>query len=312
MDAEPTISRQMDWVMLLTENKRNLLSIRMTFITCGLALLALMWSAASPAAAQPARPLASAFNLQGAVQQGGLVRGIAPPETVELRLDGKPVPLSSDGRFLLGFDRDAAPTVRLEAKFAGGRVIARDLSVAPRAWRIEHVNVARRPGGPNEVYLRLRETELARIAAARAVNAASEGWRQPFIWPARGRISGRFGSQRVYRGEPASFHSGVDVAPGAGAPVVAPADGVVVLAGPPAFSLEGNLLIIDHGMGLNSAFLHLATQSVRQGQIVRQGQTIGTVGATGRATGPHLHWGMKWQDARIDPQVIAGTMGAGR
>jgi murein DD-endopeptidase MepM/ murein hydrolase activator NlpD len=95
---------------------------------------------------------------------------------------------------------------------------------------------------------------------------------------------------------------------GQGAPVVAPADGVVVLAGPPAFSLEGNLLIIDHGMGLNSAFLHLATQTVTQGQVVRQGQPIGTVGATGRATGPHLHWSMKWQDARLDPQT-AGQMG---
>jgi murein DD-endopeptidase MepM/ murein hydrolase activator NlpD len=171
------------------------------------------------------------------------------------------------------------------------------------------VNVARRPAGPTADYLRRREAELARIAAARTVNAQSNGWRQPFIWPATGRISGRFGSQRVYRGEPASFHSGVDVAPGAGAPVVAPADGVVVLAGPPAFSLEGNLLIIDHGMGLNSAFLHLATQTVTQGQVVRQGQPIGTVGATGRATGPHLHWSMKWQNARLDPQTIAGQMG---
>jgi murein DD-endopeptidase MepM/ murein hydrolase activator NlpD len=100
----------------------------------------------------------------------------------------------------------------------------------------------------------------------------------------------------------------VDVAPGAGAPVVAPAEGTVVLAGAPAFSLEGNLVIIDHGMGLNSAFLHLASASVREGQAVRQGQLIGTVGATGRATGPHLHWGIKWMDARIDPQPLAGPM----
>jgi murein DD-endopeptidase MepM/ murein hydrolase activator NlpD len=170
------------------------------------------------------------------------------------------------------------------------------------------VNIARRPGGATADYLRLRERELARIAAARAVNAQSDGWRQRPIWPAKGRISGVFGSQRVYRGEPASFHSGVDVAPGAGAPVVAPADGVVVLAGPPSFSLEGNLLIIDHGMGLNSAFLHLASQTVKEGQRVRQGQLIGTVGATGRATGPHLHWSMKWNEARIDPQPLAGAM----
>ena len=117
-----------------------------------------------------------------------------------------------------------------------------------------------------------------------------------------------FGSQRIYRGEPGSFHTGVDVAPGAGAPVTAPADGTVVLAGPPQFSLEGNLVIVDHGMGLNSAFLHLATVAVREGQRLRRGDPIGTVGATGRATGPHLHWSMKWRDARIDPAALAGPM----
>jgi murein DD-endopeptidase MepM/ murein hydrolase activator NlpD len=240
------------------------------------------------------------------------VRGRVAPGTVELQLDGKPVPLAPDGSFLLGFDRDSGSTSVVVRRLADGRVVTQHLQVAPREWRIERINVARRPGGATADFLKLRETELARITAARAVNAQSDGWRQAFIWPATGRISGRFGSQRVYRGEPASFHSGVDVAPGAGTPVVAPADGVVVLAGPPAFSLEGNLLIIDHGMGLNSAFLHLATQAVGQGQRVRQGQLIGTVGATGRATGPHLHWSMKWRDARIDPQPIAGPMNAAR
>jgi hypothetical protein len=264
---------------------------------------------ALPAASQVATPPAPAsLLLEGTAQQGALLRGRAPPGTIEIKLDGKPVPLSADGSFLLGFDRDSKPSARLERRLSNGSIVEQTLLVAPRQWRIERVNVARRPGGATEEFLKRRETELARIAAARSLNARSEGWRQRFIWPATGRISGAFGSQRIYRGEPASFHSGVDVAPGAGTPVVAPADGVVVLAGPPAFSLEGNLLIIDHGMGLNSAFLHLATQAVAQGQRVRQGQLIGTVGATGRTTGPHLHWSMKWQDARIDPQPVAGPM----
>ena len=266
---------------------------------------------ALPASAQPStQPAPAPLASEGAAAQGALVRGRAPEGTIEMKLDGRPVPLAADGSYLIGFDRDAPPTARLEQRLANGSIVVRNLQVAARQWRIEHINVARRPGGATADFLKLRETELARITAARAVNAQSDGWRQRFIWPATGRISGRFGSQRVYRGEPASFHSGVDVAPGAGAPVVAPADGVVVLAGPPAFSLEGNLLIIDHGMGLNSAFLHLASQKVRTGQRVRQGQLIGTVGATGRATGPHLHWSMKWQDARIDPQPVAGTMAA--
>jgi murein DD-endopeptidase MepM/ murein hydrolase activator NlpD len=263
--------------------------------------------AGSAAAAQLA-PAQGGFAFQGRMEQGGVVIGSAPAGAASLSLDGKPVPLGKDGRFLLGFDRDQAGTVTLVAVLQDGRTVSRILSAPPRAWAIERINIAQRPSSATPDYLRVREGELARINAARAVDAPSEGWRQHFIWPARGRISGVFGSQRIYRGEPGAYHSGVDIAAGAGALVVAPADGVVVLAGPPTFSLEGNLVIVDHGMGLNSAFLHLSSVSVKQGQAIRQGQPIGTVGATGRATGPHLHWSMKWRDARIDPQALAGPM----
>jgi murein DD-endopeptidase MepM/ murein hydrolase activator NlpD len=256
-----------------------------------------------------AAPAAPDFVLRGEPGQGSLVHGSAPWGTVALSLDGKPVPLAPDGSFVIGFDRDRNTPARLEARLGDGRIAVRELAVAARQWAIEQVDVAQRPAGvPDADYLRIREGEVARIAAARAIRSESDGWRQHFIWPAHGRISGVFGSQRIYRGQPGSFHAGVDIAAGAGATVVAPADGVVVLAGPPAFTLEGNLLIIDHGMGLNSAFLHLSSQAVKLGDHVRQGQPIGTVGMTGRATGPHLHWAMKWQDARIDPAPVAGPM----
>lgn len=260
------------------------------------------------------RPIAasdvSALRLEGTLRQGALVRGTAPPGTMSLTLDGRAVPLAPDRRFLLGFDRDAPATARLAARLADGREIVRILAVARRAWRLERLAISRPSGGPTPEFQRLRDGELARIAAARAQSSPSTGWAQRFIWPARGRLSGLFGSQRIYRGGvPAAYHSGTDVAAGAGAIVVAPADGVVTLAPPPMFSLEGNLVILDHGMGLSSAFLHLARVSVRPGQAVRQGQPIGTVGATGRATGPHLHWGMVWNGARIDPQALAGPMG---
>lgn len=256
-------------------------------------------------AAPPAPPSASGFVLTGVVEQGGLVLGIAPAGTLHLTLDGKPVPLDANRRFLLGFDRDQPGHALLVAERSGVAPLREDLVIAPRKWQIENVDVARRPEGTTpEEYLQRRAEETKRIEAARAMVTGASGWSQQFIRPAGGRISGVFGSQRIYRGEPGSLHSGLDLAPGAGAPVVAPADGVVVLAGPPSFSLEGNLVIIDHGMGLNSAFLHLATEAVKVGDKVRQGQQIGTVGATGRATGPHLHWSVKWQQARIDPQRL--------
>jgi murein DD-endopeptidase MepM/ murein hydrolase activator NlpD len=244
------------------------------------------------------------LRLEGNPEQGALLRGTAPPGTDSIRLDGREMPVAPDGRFVIGFDRDAPPAMRLAARRADGREIdVQALTVARRAWSIQNVNMARPANGPTPEYARLREGELVRIGAARQQNSITTGWTQRLILPARGRISGLFGAQRVYRGVPAAYHSGLDIAAGAGAPVVAPADGVVTLAPPPSFSLEGNLVIIDHGMGLTSAFLHLSDASVRVGQRVRQGEEIGRVGATGRATGPHLHWSLVWNGARLDPQA---------
>lgn len=248
------------------------------------------------------------FQLSGSPVQGGLLRGSAPEGTVRLTMDGREIPLAPDGRFLVGFDRDATRRAHLVARLSTGEEIGATLEVARRDWPIQRVNLARPSGGPTPEYQRLREGELQRIGAARARRSPSMGWAQGFIWPARGRVSGQFGSQRIYRGGvPAAYHSGADIAAGAGAAVIAPADGVVTLAPPPGFSLEGNLVILDHGMGLTSAFLHLSSASVRVGQAVRQGERIGAVGATGRATGPHLHWSLVWNGARIDPARAVGS-----
>lgn len=251
------------------------------------------------------------FAFSGPMIQGGVVSGTAPAGTVTLTLDGKPVPVASDGRFLIGFDRDAGPSAQLVATRDDGETLEQCLTVAPRAWRIERLPTLPRVSQPSAEFRRRRAPELARIVAARAEDTGADGWRQTFEWPTTGRISGLFGSQRIYRGEPGAYHSGVDVARPTGTPVKAPADGVVILAADSPFTLEGNLLMLDHGMGLNSAFLHLSRIDVADGQRVRRGQTIGAVGATGRATGPHLHWSMKWRDARIDPLLIAGPMPKG-
>ncbi|PZQ24260.1 MAG: peptidase [Sphingopyxis macrogoltabida] len=260
----------------------------------------------------PALPATSGradFLLTGRPEQGAVMTGTVPGGTRGLTLDGKPVPVAADGRFLIAFDRDAGPSARLVATLADARTVTRELIVAPGSWRIEHVNAPYRGSASSDAeFQRRRPAELEQINAARAVRAESGGWRQSFIWPVTGRFSGFFGSQRVYQGKPGSYHSGTDVAVPAGTPFVAPADGVVVLAATAPFTLEGNLLIVDHGMGLSSAFLHCQRLSVSTGDRVVQGQVLGTVGATGRATGPHMHWGLKWGDARLDPGKLAGPM----
>lgn len=265
-------------------------------------------SAPPPAPAPAPAPVASGpaqFVVAGELTQGGWIRGTAPAGTVSARLGDQVLALDAAGQFFAAFDRDAGPAATLSATLRDGRVVQWPLAVAPRAWAIEHINTPRRPGGlSNEAYLARRRPELARIAAARAVDSGSQGWRQSFIWPSAGRISGRFGSQRIYQGEPDAYHSGLDMAGGAGASYVAPADGMVVLVASEPFTLEGHLLIIDHGQGLNSAFLHSSAVLVREGDVVKQGQVIGRIGATGRVTGPHLHWSIKWRDARLDPLLF--------
>ncbi len=262
------------------------------------------------AAQQPrsAAPSRNDFAFDGPMIQGGTVLGTAPALTSRISFQGEAVPVAADGRFLIAFDRDAGPTATIVATRVDGSEVRRTLAVQPRAWRIERLDTLPRIAQPSAEFERRRPIELAQINAARGVNAASNGWRQRFMWPATGRISGLFGSQRVYRGEPGAYHGGVDVARPSGTPVLAPADGVVILAAASPFTLEGRLLMVDHGMGLNSAFLHLSRIDVRVGDVVRRGQTIGAIGMTGRATGPHLHWGMRWRGARIDPLLIAGTM----
>ncbi len=237
--------------------------------------------------------------------QGGVILARAPSKTKSVTLNGNPVPLEADGFFLIGFDRDAENSASLVATLANGKQVEKYLPVRPGNWKIENVDASPTGGaGTTAEFQRRRGAELNRINAARRINAKSGGWRQNFISPAKGRLSGLFGSQRIYRGSPGSFHTGMDIAIPTGTPYVAPADGVVILAAQSPFTLEGNLLMIDHGMGLNSAFLHSSQLLVKEGDVVKQGQVIGKAGATGRASGPHLHWGMKWNAARVDPKLL--------
>ena len=267
-----------------------------------LALATVVDDRAAPAAADMSREI----TLAGEFTQGGWIKGQVPRGVVSAEIGETELTLDEGGNFFAAFDRDASDRVLLSATFADGDTLRQQIEVSPRAWKIEHVNVARRPGRSSAAFIERRRPELDAIWNARGKETGAQGWRQPFIWPVQGRISGRFGSQRVYRGEPGSYHSGLDIAPGAGTPFVAPADGVVVLAADD-FSLEGKLLIIDHGQGLNSAFLHASQLTVSVGDKVKQGQHIGNVGASGRATGPHLHWSLKWRHARLDPLLFVDS-----
>lgn len=239
---------------------------------------------------------AQAVELKGKPEQGGVVQGRARPGAV-ITLDGRAVPVGGQGRFLLGFGRDAPEQAVLEVD--GER---QSLAVARRAWkvqRIEGLPPAKVTPDPAELARIKAENEL--VAARRAVITPVALFAGGLTRPADGPISGVFGSQRVLNGEARAPHSGTDIAAPIGAPVHAVADGVVTLAHPDLF-FTGMTVMIDHGLGLQSVYAHMSRLDVAEGERISRGQTIGAVGASGRATGPHLHWGLSWLDVRLDPE----------
>ncbi len=238
-------------------------------------------------------------------EQGALVRGQLPAGATGLSLDGKPVRTTADGHYVIGFGRDAPATATLSWS-NGNATTTEAVHVAPREWRIQSLPTLPPKPVPDAEFDAKRPAELARIKAARADISDLNAWQGVFIAPANGPVTGVYGSQRILAGIPSAPHAGIDYAAPAGAPVIAPAAGIVRLASGP-FLLEGNLVMIDHGFGVVSAFLHLSRLDVKEGDTVRQGQHIGAVGGTGRATGPHLHWAVTWTDVRVDPATLLGA-----
>lgn len=239
--------------------------------------------------------------------QGGLLRGRAAPGAA-VALDGTPVRVSGDGWFLVGFGRDAPPEAVLTAVFPDGRRERRVLLVEPREYDVQRIDgLPSRQVTPSAEDLARIRAEAVMVREARARDDPRTDFLDGFRWPVAGRISGVYGTRRILNGEPRSPHYGIDIAAPAGTPVLAPAAGVVTLAHPGMF-FSGGTLILDHGHGLSSSFLHLSRILAAVGDRVAKGSPIAEVGSTGRSTGPHLDWRMNLLDRRIDPMLLAGPM----
>ena len=239
--------------------------------------------------------------------QGGLIVGHAAPGSV-IFLDGLEVRVDEEGRFVFGLDRDQPEDFRLWVIAPSGDEETYIFQAEQRDYDTQRIDglAPRYVSPPEEVLERIaREREM--IAKVRAVDRVSVDYQSGWEWPVIGPITGVFGSQRILNGEPRQPHYGIDIAAPAGARVRAPADGLVVLAEPDLY-YTGVTVIIDHGAGVTSAFLHLESMSVELGEEVERGDTIGRVGSTGRSTGAHLDWRVNWFDRRIDPMMLAGPM----
>ena len=255
-----------------------------------------------------ALPAQRATILPHDVQQGALVVGTTDP-AARVEFANRQVRVSPDGVFAIGIARDAPASVVVAVTQPGTPRIEYRIAVAPRDFPVERiVGVPPETVRPSPAIAARIEREQAAVAAERTRDDARTDFAHGFRWPVEGRVSGRFGNRRTYvlpdgTDVPQTPHSGMDIAAPDGTPVLAPAAGVVTFAAPDLY-LTGGTVLLDHGQGVSSNFLHLSRIDVRVGERIDAGQPIGAVGATGRASGPHLHWGMNWFDVRLDPQLV--------
>jgi murein DD-endopeptidase MepM/ murein hydrolase activator NlpD len=254
---------------------------------------------AGPRAAAAAAP---PLTLSGTITQGALVIGRTAPGAA-VSLGGKPLRVDATGAFCFGLAHDAPPTARLVVS-AAGEAIERSLAVAPRQYRVQRIDGLPRHfvEPPPELMKRL-EQEYHLIRAARETDSRLPHWQGGFVWPCPGPVTGVYGSRRILNGKPMRPHFGVDVGAPTGTPVSASAGGTVTLAEEDLY-FSGKSVIVDHGMGVSTLYIHLHELRCTKGQALKQGEVLGTVGSTGRSTGAHLHWGLNWFQEHLDPALL--------
>ena len=258
-------------------------------------------------ALMPGVGAATELRLEGPLTQGGLVTGYIEPGA-RVTVDGRGLRVSEQGMFLIGFGRDAKPTAALLIHHPDGHETQKSLKVKQRDYQVQRINgLPSRQVTPKPEDLTRIKNDNAGIAGVRRLDTPVAGFTSGFQWPALGPISGVFGSQRILNGKPRKPHNGVDVAAPHGFPVTAAADGAIALVHRDMF-YTGKTVMIDHGHGLSSVYVHMDKVLVREGQRVAKGDQIGSVGKTGRVTGPHLHWGISLFDVHLDPSLLAGPM----
>jgi murein DD-endopeptidase MepM/ murein hydrolase activator NlpD len=249
-----------------------------------------------------------AVEIRGSAVQGGLMFGQATPGS-SISLDGDAIAISADGQFVIGFGRDETGSHHLQVKSPDGEVFSKDLAVEARKYAIERVDgLPPKTVTPDPSALARIKEDSRMVATARQHRDNQAYYAHGFTWPAKGRISGVYGSQRVLNGEPRRPHFGLDIAAPEGTDVFAPADGLITMTHPDMY-FSGGTIILDHGQGLSSTFLHLSKILVEAGIFVKQGDLIARIGSTGRASGPHLDWRMNWLDRRVNPQPLLEPMG---
>jgi hypothetical protein len=242
----------------------------------------------------------------GHATQGGMVI-IKTDPLANLTIDDQALAVSENGFAVIGFHRDDIAPVDVMAIYPDGRHDTLTITPIPREFNEQHIDgLPQNMVTPPQDVLDRIARDRKEVSQARAVISDLNGWQQNFIWPSHGIITGVYGSRRILNGQPRAPHYGIDIAATTGTPVKAPADGVITMVDDLYFT--GITIIMDHGHGISSTFLHLDKANIPVGMAVKQGDIIGEVGSTGRSTGAHLDWRINWFTKRLDPALLAGSM----
>ncbi|MDN7123716.1 M23 family metallopeptidase [Pseudidiomarina sp. 1APP75-32.1] len=266
-------------------------------------LLTVFGCVAASSAISQANETQPLLELTGARTAGALMIAKTDP-SYQVALNGEALEVSDNGIVVFGFERDSEGVQELTLTLADGRQVTQQIELEPRSYVIDRVEgVPQRTVTPDPEQVARARKEAAAVWQARQTFSTRQDFLQPIIEPAQGRISGVYGSQRIFNGEPRNPHYGLDVAAPTGTPVKVVWSGKVVFADDDLF-YSGGTIIVDHGQGLTTTYIHLSEVKVQVGDEVEQGTVIGAIGATGRATGPHLDWRVNWRNVRLDPALV--------
>ena len=237
-------------------------------------------------------------SINGCFCEGGIITGLISNND-QLKINNKEIVIFENGKFIYAFGRKSKNFVKLDIN---GKI--KEFAVKKKKYKIENIKgLPRNKVEPSKKEIERILIDKNIIKKAKEIGSKKKLFEKKFILPAQGRLSGVYGSQRILNSKPRSPHAGIDLAAKEGTKVVAPSSGIIKIVSKNMF-FTGNTIIMDHGLGLISIFAHLKEISVKQGEYIKQGQKIGTIGMTGRATGPHLHWGVYLEKKSVDPFVL--------
>lgn len=243
------------------------------------------------------------LSLSGSFIQGGLILGKTDSDNA-VSFNGEQIKVSQSGDFIFGFGRDDKLDHKLSITQPDGKKLSQSINILAREYKIQKIEgVARKYVSPPAAVTSRIKADNQQIAKARAVKSERLDFINTLIKPVKGPISGVYGSQRYFNGKPKRPHFGLDIAAKIGTKIIAPISGKVVLAHNDMY-YSGGTLIIEHGHNLTSTYIHMSKITVKVGDVIKQGQQIGEVGATGRVTGPHLDWRFNWNNKRLDPALL--------